>query len=296
MRQLDLVDLSDEQVGAVAHHGAADLDADDRLLDQDLGVVLPRGRDGGVQLVCALDPRHAERRARTRRLHEDRVGQLVRRSRVGAVQHRERGSVDARVPGDDVRQRLVHADRRALDAAADVRDAGELEQSLHRPVLARRAVQDREHRVDVHRAALAVLSDEQPVGRPIGRDHGTWAVVAFPCRVRPLAQLPASGLGDADVDRLVRVRVDARRDLHRRLHRHVVLLRAPPEQDRDPRPLSHAPGCSRSRRHLMSVCSTVSCNARRGVIGGVRRDDRRSAAVAAGAAGGGRPVGRVQSK
>ena len=78
---------------------------------------------------------------------------LVRRSRVGAVENRERGSVDPRAPCDDVRQRLVHADRRALDVAAHVRDPGQLEQALHRSVLTRLAVQDRKHRVDVHRSA-----------------------------------------------------------------------------------------------------------------------------------------------
>ena len=41
----------------------------------------PCGRDGGVQLVGALDLGHAEGRAGTRRLHEDRVRQLVRRRR-----------------------------------------------------------------------------------------------------------------------------------------------------------------------------------------------------------------------
>ena len=119
---------------------------------------------------------------------------LVRRGDVGAVQDRERGSVDPRVPCDDVRERLVHADRRALDVAAHVGDPGQLEQSLHRPVLTRLAVQDREHRVDVHRSALAALADEQSVRLSVRRDHGSSARAVVPSWLRPLAHLPDAGL------------------------------------------------------------------------------------------------------
>jgi len=43
---------------------------------------------------------------------------------------------------------LVHGERGGGNAGADVRDTGQLEQPLHRPVLAERPVQDRED--DVH--------------------------------------------------------------------------------------------------------------------------------------------------
>ena len=56
VQQRDLIHCSDEEVGTVAQHGAADLGADDRLLDQDLAVVLPCCRDGRVQLVGATRP------------------------------------------------------------------------------------------------------------------------------------------------------------------------------------------------------------------------------------------------
>ena len=43
---------------------------------------------------------------------------------------------------------LVHAESRSRDAGADVRDTGELEQSLDGAVLPERAVEDRQHDVD----------------------------------------------------------------------------------------------------------------------------------------------------
>ena len=43
--QRDLIHFADDEVGTVAQHRAADLGADDRLLDQDLAVVAPCGRD-----------------------------------------------------------------------------------------------------------------------------------------------------------------------------------------------------------------------------------------------------------
>ena len=50
----------------------------------------------------------------------------------------------------------------AVTPGADVRDAGELEQALHRPVLAERAVQHREDDVDVRRARSATDAAGQP--------------------------------------------------------------------------------------------------------------------------------------
>ena len=44
---------------------------------------------------------------------------------------------------------LVHADRAGQHAGSDVADAGHLQQALYRAVLAERAVQDREHHVDL---------------------------------------------------------------------------------------------------------------------------------------------------
>ena len=55
---------------------------------------------------------------------------------------------DAAVAHHLLEEVLVHRERGAGDAGADVRDAGELEQSLDGAVLAERAVEDRQHDVD----------------------------------------------------------------------------------------------------------------------------------------------------
>ena len=82
-----------------------------------------------------------------RRLHEhgvaERVLDLV--ALADRVVPRDR---DAAVAHHLLEQVLVHRERGARDARADVRHARELEQALHRPVLAERAVEDRQHDVD----------------------------------------------------------------------------------------------------------------------------------------------------
>ena len=55
---------------------------------------------------------------------------------------------DAVRPQDGLHQVLVHADGRGRDPGADVGDVGELEQPLHRAVLAERSVEDRQHDLD----------------------------------------------------------------------------------------------------------------------------------------------------
>ena len=77
----------------------------------------------------------------------ERVARLVAGAQRDVPRHR-----DAVVAHDRLEQVLVHAERRGEHARADVRDARELEQALHGPVLAERAVQDREDDVDVRRA------------------------------------------------------------------------------------------------------------------------------------------------
>ena len=66
---------------------------------------------------------------------------------------------------------LSIADRGAEHAGADVRQAGELEQSLHGAVLAVRAVQQREHDVDGERRAgvRAARARRARIGRQLDR-------------------------------------------------------------------------------------------------------------------------------
>jgi len=66
---------------------------------------------------------------------------------------------------DDLHHALVHADRRGQHAAADVGQVGELEQALHRAVLAVGAVQHRKDDVEAQprheRLAAALLLDRR---------------------------------------------------------------------------------------------------------------------------------------
>ena len=65
---------------------------------------------------------------------------------------------------------LVHAERGGGDTRADVRETGELEKALYRPVLAERPVQDGEHDVDFgeRRARCLVREDRKRLCDPLG--------------------------------------------------------------------------------------------------------------------------------
>ena len=132
----------------VAEHAALDLDPRDELLDEHLLVVpepeLNRRREAAL-VVHLRDP---DGGAETGGLDEDRVAvrvpRLVAEPERDVARHR-----DARVAHDRLELVLVHCERRAEDARADVGDAGELEQPLHRAVLAEGPVQHRDHDVDL---------------------------------------------------------------------------------------------------------------------------------------------------
>ncbi len=134
-----------------------DLAADDRLFDQHLRVVLSCAFDRGQELLLLIDATDAERGTRTGRLHKDGIGKpvgvnmLVRRD---GPEVRRRDSCASR---DDVGKGLVHAESRTLDVAADIGDAGELQQALHRPVLAELAVENGKHHIQTDRLVVPLL-------------------------------------------------------------------------------------------------------------------------------------------
>jgi hypothetical protein len=134
---------------AVAEDPALDLCARYELFDEHLVVVLPRELDGRAELGLVVRLGDADRRAESRRLDEHRVPERVL-DLVAGPQRVVTSDDDAALPQHLLREVLVHADGGGSDAGADVRDAGELEQALHRSVLAERAVEDRED--DIYRA------------------------------------------------------------------------------------------------------------------------------------------------
>src|SRR4051812_31355121 len=103
--------------------------------------------DRRPELGLVVHLRDADGRAEARRLDEYRIpeGVLDRVTLANRVMTCDR---DAAVAHHLLEQVLVHRERRARDARADVRDAGELEEALHGAVLAERAVEDGQHDVD----------------------------------------------------------------------------------------------------------------------------------------------------
>ena len=82
---------------------------------------------------------------------------------------------------------LVHAERRGEHAGADVGHAGELEQALHRPVLAERPVEHGEDDVDV-----AERRATSRAGQPLEVGAGHRVEHAFPGRCRAASGPPRS--------------------------------------------------------------------------------------------------------
>ena len=145
------------------------------------------------QLDCRFQLRHvvhlrdADRRAEARRLDEHGIVERAP-DRVAVANRVVLRDGNAAVAHHLLEEVLVHRERRAGDARADVRDAGELEQALHRPVLAERPVQDREHDVDVGDRARDLLPGQAVAGLE---------------RLLPGAELPAPLAVDLHGDDLV---------------------------------------------------------------------------------------------
>src|SRR5690606_13440354 len=151
-------------------------------------------------------------------------------------------------PRHQVGERLVHAQDRALDVAADVGDAGELQQALDRAVLAMLAVQEREDDVEPEGLPPARPPDQGPAHAPVRRQHGLAS--ALDAGLGTVAQSPLAVPRDAHPDELVPRSVQAPPDLASGPDRDVVLLRGAAEEDPDPRPTAYGrppPRTSRSR-------------------------------------------------
>ena len=138
----------------VTEHRDFDLAAGHHLLGDDPLVELERVPDRDGELTFVVRLRDADARAHVRRLDEAREAELLRGGldeRVDIVAVAQREVRRDREPGAHERalhHDLVHADRGAEHTGADVRQARELEQALHRAVFAVRTVQHRQHDVD----------------------------------------------------------------------------------------------------------------------------------------------------
>jgi hypothetical protein len=234
--------------GLALEHAALDLAADDRGLDEHLGVD-PAGRgDGVVEVGPVGDLGDAVRRAGPRGLHEDGQAEplLVVLTELGAgAQNRVRPDGDALGDGELLGELLVHRGGRREDVGAHVGQAGHLEQSLDGAVLPVRPVEHREDHVDAGQRGDAVdrLADDQVGGGGVGGEHDRVAAGRGDLGKLPVAdgqrrgvhagQDPAALAGDADRQHLVLVRVERPQDASGAHARDRVLGAATSEDDRD---------------------------------------------------------------
>ena len=258
----------DRRRHAVAEDAALDLHPRDELLDEHLLVVTARELDGRRELRLVVHLRDADGRAEARRLHEDGVAERV----VDLVAEPDRDvprDGDAAVPHHLLEEVLVHRECGGRDAGADVGHARELEQPLHRAVLAERPVEDRQARRRRRRA-------RQERCRPSG---SAASPRAFPGSWTPgvsrgaLSELPAAVAPDRHGHRLVALRVERLEHRARRRERDVVLARPAAGEDRDADAPRHCPesapvvGSSCRRRRVRRRLAR-----RRRLV--VRHDDR----------------------
>src|SRR5580765_1243341 len=204
---------------AVAEHADFDLDPVEEVLHEHLVVVAEcqQHRIGELALVVSL--RDPDRRAESGRLDEAREPEGVLHRTALAERDVPRDGEPA-VPQHLLEEVLVHAESRSRDAGADVRDNGELEQSLDGAVLPERAVQDRQHDVD---------------GAESGRGVRRWDGQRFRDRaVLAGAELPAAVATDCHRDDVIALGIERLEYRAGRGQRDVVLGRAAARQDGDP--------------------------------------------------------------
>ena len=141
---------------------------------------------------------------------------------------------DAAVAQHLLEQILVHRERRRRDPCADVGDAGQFEQALHRPVLAERPVQDRQHDVD---------GAERRKRAAIGRDGQRLRGAACNRLLQaPGLERPPAVAADGDVHDVVALGVERLEHRARREQRDVVLARAAAREQGDAEPAAHGVG------------------------------------------------------
>ena len=160
---------------------------------------------------------------------------------------------DAAVAQHLLEEILVHRERRGGYAGADVRKVRELEQTLHRPVLAERPVQDRQHDVDraERRQRPALRRNGQRLRGPCpGARPGPGTRVdgqrlrrACPgVRHQGMSapvEGPAAVAGDGDAHDLVALRVERCEHRAGRRERDLVLARAAAGEQGHAEPAAH---------------------------------------------------------
>src|ERR1019366_5217449 len=161
-----------------------------------LAIVLRGQGEGGLEFAGVVGLGNAHRRAEISRLDEHRERQLAAGVHdVGAIAHDGRIFDNWQHPflTDTFHHLLVHGDGGCHDAGADVRQAGQFQQSLHGAVLAEGAVQHRKNHVDAG------------VGAGLGQNRARAPLALFVYEVLDLLVLSRvqpgqDGLGRTDRD------------------------------------------------------------------------------------------------
>ncbi len=203
----------------------------------------PCRRDGGRgrprSSSSAVRPRlgDADGRAEPGGLDEHRVAVRVLDGIARAQRHVARDR-DAAVAQHGLEQVLVHAERRRGDARADVRDACQLQQPLHRPVLAERAVQDGQDDVHLAERRGGAVGGHREGGSGPGADRGR----------RGRRERPPTVAADLDHGRLVAGGIERLDHRGGRGERDLVLARAASGEHGDAEARSRERRCRVRRR------------------------------------------------
>ena len=171
----------------------------------------------------------------------------------------ERWRFDPGTSRDHVSQGFIETQSRALNIATYVGDAGKLQQSLHRPVLADLPCRTGNATSTWIVSYRSCSRTSNPVHSSVWGQHCGTAIATFPIPVRAVTQFPGTVLRDPDVGRLVLFEVKVFCNFLCRLHRDGMLFGAASEDDGERQPAQNAR--LSKRRQLTRVFSTMSLRA-----------------------------------
>ena len=139
--------------------------------------------------------------------------------------------------GDELRQRLIHADGARGHVRADKGQSGQTQKALHRAVLAVLAVQHGEHDVDVLAHHAVALKAEQPLTAHGRNRRAAIFRAGLPDAagqrgiVLAAVEDPVPALRDADREQIIFLFIQLIQHGLGRAQRNLVLRRHPAEQN-----------------------------------------------------------------
>ena len=226
----------------VAEHSALDLVTVDELLDEHLGIqlkcfgqalgqleqIVRLGNAHGRALRARLDE-YRERAQRFRSRGDNRLGIALKVISQRQIVPR---LTDTGALNDLFGQCLIHRVRACSYAAADVRNAGQFEQTLHRAVLAADAVQHREYAVQTDNLDFSLTEQHHAMHAAVGCEndldlagHALPRTALYAVRITVRAVEPLAAAGDADRIDFIFIFIQVSQNRSGRQARDVVLTR-----------------------------------------------------------------------